>query len=228
VADVKRESKPGQRGRISRNQVVAAAAEIVDGNGAEALTIRRLAEACGLSPMGVYRYIRDRDELLELVVEHILEELPRRAPTGAWKEKAAQLFGGFRGMALQHPGVSALGVSRATPVPAMARFTDQALAIMEEAGFRGDEAVLAYDALLMFTIGSILWQFPRTGTERSRLLQAAALDDPPATYLIRHAEALGKRDPDQYFNYGLRALLTGLETVRNMKPSKSSARTRAS
>lgn len=161
--------------------------------------------------MGLYRYIRDREELLDLVVQHILEELPDAAPRGTWKQKATQLFGGFRRMALRHPGVSALGVARVSPVPAMARFTDRALAIMEEAGFDEGEAVLAYDALLMFTIGSILWQVPRTGQERARLLYAIGPDDRPAAHLARHAPALVDRDPDRYFAHGLRSLLAGLK-----------------
>ena len=161
--------------------------------------------------MGIYRYVRDRDELLDLVVEQVLQQLPSEASGGTWKERAAELFGGFRRMALAHPGVTALGVTRVSPVPSMARFTAQALNVMDDAGLAGDEAVLGYDALLMFTVGSVLWQLPRTGGERLRLLQAAALDDGAAMHLMRHARELGNRQPDRYFAHGFQVLLSGLE-----------------
>lgn len=226
MSTVKTAQSPGRRTRTTRAEVVAAAVAIVDAEGVEALTIRRLAAACGLSPMGIYRYVRNRNELLDSVVEHILEELPTDAPTGTWQEKAAQIFGGFRTMALAHPGVTTLGVTRVSPVPSMARFTDQALAIMEEAGLVGDEAVLAYDALLMFTVGSVLWQLPRTGTERHTLLQAAAADDQPATHLIRHARELGNREPDRYYAHGLQTLLAGLESKTSSAKRKARTTTR--
>jgi TetR/AcrR family transcriptional regulator, tetracycline repressor protein len=67
---VPKQLRPGA-GRSSRrpsaanhSDVVQAAIAIVNTEGADALTIRRVAQACGLSPMGVYRHIRDEDDLL--------------------------------------------------------------------------------------------------------------------------------------------------------------------
>jgi len=48
----------------NHSDVVQAAIAIVNTEGADALTIRRVAQACGLSPMGVYRHIRDKVDLL--------------------------------------------------------------------------------------------------------------------------------------------------------------------
>ncbi|MHB8512288.1 MAG: TetR/AcrR family transcriptional regulator [Actinomycetota bacterium] len=226
MPSVKSSRRTGRSSRTSLEQIVKTAVDIVDGEGADALTIRHLAEACAMSPMGLYRYVRNRNELLDLVVEYILEELPARPLRGDWKRKATQLFAEFRRVALRHPGVSALGVARVSPVPAMARFTDRALAIMEEAGLGEREAVLAYDSLLMFTIGSILWQVPRTGHERARLLDAVAGKNPPATHLARHSQALGVRDPDRYYSYGFQSLLTGLESrITVVRKGRSARRT---
>jgi AcrR family transcriptional regulator len=203
------------RGRIGREQIVERAVVLADRGGIDALTIRRLAEACGLSPMGLYRHIRDRSELLDLVVERVLVEIPAPPSRGSWQTRARRLFEGMRSVSLAHPGVVALGVQRATPVRAMARFTEHALAIMEQAGFAGDEAMMAYDAMLMFTIGSVLWQTPRTGAEREGLLQSATPSQMP--HLFAHATVLGRRDPDAYFEYGFAALLAGLDERRKRR-----------
>lgn len=203
------------RGRIGREQIVGQAVVLADRGGIDALTIRRLAEACGLSPMGLYRHIRDRSELLDLVVERVLVEIPAPPSRGSWQTRARRLFEGMRRVSLAHPGVVALGVQRATPVRAMAGFTDHALGIMGQAGFAGDEAMMAYDAMLMFTIGSVLWQIPRTGAEREGLLQSATPSQMP--HLFAHAAVLGRRDPDAYFEYGFSALLAGLDERRKRR-----------
>src|SRR2546422_302635 len=67
--------QPGPpRPRVTARVIVAAAIEIVDRDGVEALTIRRVAEACGLSPMGVYRHVRDKDDLLDRIVDTVVIE----------------------------------------------------------------------------------------------------------------------------------------------------------
>ncbi|MCA1832172.1 MAG: TetR/AcrR family transcriptional regulator C-terminal domain-containing protein [Actinomycetota bacterium] len=200
------------RGRIDRDHVVERAVAIADRGGIEALTMRRLAEACGLSPMGLYRHIRDRSDLLDLIVQRVLLDIPAPPSRGSWQTRTRRLFEGMRTVSLAHPGVVALGVARATPVPAMARFTDHALGIMSQAGFAGDQAMMAYDAMLMFTIGSVLWQIPRSGAEREGLLRSATPSEMP--HLFEHATVLGRRDPDAYFSYGFVALLTGLDEQR--------------
>src|SRR6266852_24049 len=86
---------PGRRrGGVTVDDVVAAAIDIADREGVEALTIRRVAEACGLSPMGVYRHVRDKDDLLDRVVDRVvapsLDQL--HTTTGTWREQVAELF----------------------------------------------------------------------------------------------------------------------------------------
>ena len=204
------------RGRIDRDLIVERAVAIADREGIDALTMRRLAEACGLSPMGLYRHIRDRSELLDLIVQRVLEEIPTPPSRGSWQGRARRLFEGMRSVSLAHPGVVALGVQRATPVPAMARFTEHALDIVTQAGFAWREAMMVYDAMLMFTIGSVLWQIPRTGAEREGLLRSATPSEMP--HLFDYASVLGSRDPDAYFSYGFVALLAGLEKQGGRRP----------
>src|ERR1700738_680945 len=65
--------RPGRRrGEVTADDVVAAAIDILDRKGVDALTIRGVAEACGLSPMGLYRYVRDKDDLLDRAVDAVL------------------------------------------------------------------------------------------------------------------------------------------------------------
>src|SRR4029077_13639881 len=86
--------RPGRkRGEVTTDDVVAAAIEIVDREGVDALTIRRVAGACGLSPMGLYRHVRDKDDLLDRVVDAVVGPgLRDLDASGSWDQQVADLF----------------------------------------------------------------------------------------------------------------------------------------
>jgi len=190
--------------------VVRAAVAIVDEEGVEALTIRRVAEACGLSPMGVYRHVRDKEDLLDRIVDAVVGPgLDEVDVTGAWDEQVTELFRYARRLFLKHPGVAVLCVLRPTPVVGVARFYDRVLAALDSGGFTGVEAVRCFDTLLMFMFGSVLWEIPRTPTIRERLV-AVALDDEGSSQLVARAAELRRRDPTEYFEAGLATILDGI------------------
>lgn len=203
---------PGRR--VTSDDVVDAAVAIVDREGVEALTIRAVAAACGLSPMGIYRHVRDKDDLLDRVVDAVLAEIAELEATGTWRDKVVALFGDCRRMLLDHPGVAWLCVSRPTPVAGVAGFYDRVLEAFGKGGFDGGEAVRAFDTLLMFLFGSVLWQVPRAETERARLIGVAMTNPDLTPHLIGQAGELARRDPKEYFEHGLEAILTGLEARR--------------
>src|ERR1700720_143924 len=105
---------PGRRpGGVTADDVVAAAIDIVDREGIDALTIRRVAKACGLSPMGLYRHVRDKDDLLDRVVDAVLGPgLRDLDASGSWDQQAADLFRHVRRLNLDHPGLAVLCVLR--------------------------------------------------------------------------------------------------------------------
>jgi AcrR family transcriptional regulator len=208
---------PGRkRGEVTADDVVAAAIDIVDRDGVDAVTIRRVAEACGLSPMGLYRHVRDKDDLLDRVVDAVLGPgLGDLDASGSWDQQVADLFRHLRRLNLDHPGIAALCVLRPTPVLGVARFYARMLAALAEGGFTGTDAVHAFDTLLMFTFGSVLWEIPRTTDVRVReRLVAVAIGDEAATQIIERANELSQRDPTEYFEAGLNTILDGLRASR--------------
>ena len=215
--------RPGRkRGEVTTDDVVAAAIGIVDREGVDALTIRGVAEACGLSPMGVYRHVRDKDDLLDRVVDAVvgpaLEDLQ---VSGAWDQQVADLFRYLRRLNLEHPGIAVLCVLRPTPVIGVARFYARVLAALAEGGFTGTDAVHAFDTLLMFMFGSVLWEIPRTNDVRVRQrLVAVAIGDEAATQIIERANELSRRDPTEYFEAGLNTILDGLRAGRGSQTAR--------
>jgi AcrR family transcriptional regulator len=217
-------SVKGPRRRTTTEDVVAAAITIADREGVEALTIRAVATAVGLTPMAIYRHVRDKDELLDRVVEAVASGMGDVEGTGGWRQKVVSLFQGCREVLLAHPGVASLAVSRPTPVPGVARFFDRVIEAFEEGGFDGVEAVRALDTVLMFLFGSVLWQIPRSETERERLIAIAGEDPKGNRHIVEHAAELARRDPDEYFEHGLETILNGLEARRSRGRLRQSGR----
>ena len=208
--------KPLRRPRstVSTDQVIATAVDIVNREGADALSIRRLAAACELTPMAIYRHVRDKDELLDRVVEHVVgSALPERTLEGPWHERLRQLFRLMREHFLEHPGVAAICVARPTPVAAVARFYDMVITALLDGGCSADQAIHDFDTLLLFTFGSVLWQLPRTDAERERLVREAMRNPTQTAQLLQHAATLASRDPTEYFERGLETILAGVQAM---------------
>lgn len=204
-----------RRSRARKPDVVRAAIAIVDQEGLEALTIRRVAQACGLSPMGVYRHVRDKDDLLDQVVNAVVDPAVESLEvSGPWDEQVSGLFRYARRLFLQHPGVAVLCVLRPTPVLGVARFYDRVLKALAEGGITDADAVRSFDTLLMFMFGSVLWEVPRTAAIRERLV-AVALDDERTTHVVARAAELGRRDPAEYFEAGLKTIIDGIRAARS-------------
>src|SRR5258707_6748678 len=131
--------RPGRkRGEVTADDVVAAAIDIVDRDGVDALTIRRVAEACGLSPMGVYRHVRDKDDLLDRAVDAVVGPgLADLHASGSWDQQVADLFRHLRRLLLEHPAVAVLCLLRPTPVIGDARFYARMLDAVVHTGLTG-------------------------------------------------------------------------------------------
>jgi AcrR family transcriptional regulator len=111
---------------LTREQVLVATLEIIDEGGVEALTMRRLGQALDRNPMGIYRHAADKDALLDLVVEHVISELVIPGEPGRgddlegeldWEAALRRTAHAFRRIALAHPHVVPLLVTRSVTGP---------------------------------------------------------------------------------------------------------------
>ena len=218
-------------GKITRDVVLAAALEIIDRDGADALSMRRLARALGRDPMILYRHAPNKAALLDGVAETLLAQLHVDPANPDWAAQLRTVARNYRALALAHPHVVPLLVTRplATPLalrpPGTLRPLEDILALLTRAGFTGPDALHIYRALFGFLHGHILNELqelidnPDETDDLLRLgLHRLPIRDFP---LLRSlAPALAAYDGAAELERGLDILLTGLTTT--LTPARGS------
>lgn len=211
------------RPRLSRELVLTRALELVDAEGVEALTMRRLGQELGRDPMSLYRYAQNRSALLDGVAELVLNDLSIRADEPDWKAQLRYLAHDLRQVALNHPNVVPLLVTRplATPLGlrplGTLRPLEQILALLIAAGFAPADALHVYRAYYGFLYGHILNELQEyiVDPDENEALLRLGLHRLPAKefpQLRALAPALAEYDGANELDEGLDILLTGLET----------------
>lgn len=150
---VQRRAKRGPRPQLDRDRIVAAALQIVDAEGIGALSLRRLAESLGVTPMSLYWHVADKAELLELVGHAVMAEIEIPEQAGGWKEQLRDIHRAMFGTFLRHRNTTEILIGRARfGAGGLAAF-ERILAILLDAGFTAEAAFDAYQSLYLFTLG---------------------------------------------------------------------------
>src|SRR5579859_1040650 len=211
-------------GKITREVVLAAALEIIDADGAEGLSMRRLARALDRDPMILYRHAPNKAALLDGVAETVLAQLRVDPAATDWVGQLRAVARDFRALALAHPHVVPLLVTRplATPLalrpPGTLRPLEDILALLTRAGFSGPDALHIYRALFGFLHGHVLNELQELvdNPDESDDLLRLGLHRLPITQfpLLRSlASALACYDGAAELERGLDILLAGLTTT---------------
>jgi len=152
----------GGDGKITRDVVLATALEVIDRDGAGGLSMRRLAAALNRDPMILYRHTPNKAALLDGVVEMVLDQLRVDPADPDWAAQLRAIARDYRRLAMAHPNVVPLLVTRplATPLalrPAgTLRPLEDVLRLLTRAGFGGPDALHIYRALFGFLHGHVL------------------------------------------------------------------------
>ncbi|WP_246106228.1 TetR/AcrR family transcriptional regulator C-terminal domain-containing protein [Pseudonocardia kunmingensis] len=149
---------------MSRAEMLTTALALIDADGVEALSMRRLGKALGRDPMRLYRHASSKEALLDGVVDLVLSELTVPAvPEGDdWENALRRTAHAFRALALAHPHVVPLLVTRplATPLAmrplGTLRPLEALLDLLIGAGFDGRGALHAYRLYMGFLYGHVL------------------------------------------------------------------------
>jgi AcrR family transcriptional regulator len=217
-------SQPGAgRGRLTRERILTAALELVDAEGLDKLSMRRLAQVFGRNPMALYRYTANRSALLDGIVEHVMDQLAIPAD-GDWENLLRTTGHNFRSLALAHPHVVPLLVTRplATPLAlrplGTVRPLERLLELLIGTGFAPVDALHVYRVFFGYLYGHVLTEVQELVAEPDETddVLRLALHRLPASEFPRLrglAAALAHYDGEAELHKGLTVLIAGLRAA---------------
>jgi len=200
---------------LSIERIITTAVALVDREGLEALTVRRLADDLETGSASLYRHFASRDELLVLMVDHVLGEIVFPPPDSPGRNKVEVLSGELRRVLMDHAKL--LPALTASPLlgPNAMRGAENGLANLLDAGFVPEAAVPAYLALIDYVLGTVYFDTSSAGRapsgERNSADLIAALPAEAFPTLRAHEAAFALPTVDEVFGFGLTTFLDGLE-----------------
>jgi TetR/AcrR family tetracycline transcriptional repressor len=208
------------RRALTRERVVAEALAVISTDGAQALSMRAIAAHLGVVPGALYRHVRSKEELYDLVLDAVLAEVDCRAdPSAPWVAQVAVLAHRLRAVLENHPGIAALLKARDPVSPASLAVAEAFLTPLLAAGLPDHEAALGFRLVYDYTVGFALAD-PTSPAER-RLRDNATRGElhaflralPASRFptLAAHGTHAWANDRDQRFSSGLDTLLRGLQ-----------------
>ena len=207
----------------SRESTLRAALQIIDEDGVEGLSMRRLGRALGRDPMSLYRHAATKAELLDSVAEAVLAELSVDTTDGDWAGQLRTVARQFRGLALAHPNVVPLLVTRPLTTPiamrplGTLRPLEDVLELLIRAGFSEVDALHVYRSFYGFIQGHVLTELQElvaNHEETDDLLRLGLHRLPIREFprLRSLAPVLASYDGAAELERGMDILLTGLQT----------------
>jgi AcrR family transcriptional regulator len=130
------DGEDGGRARLSKRAVTDRALKLADAEGLDALTIRKLAQDLGVTPMALYWHFRSKEELLEGVAERVWGEIDVNVdPAAPWPDQLAGILRSLVSVLRAHPSAPRLVQEHEKRNEAALRATEITLEILRGAGF---------------------------------------------------------------------------------------------
>ncbi|MGA5818898.1 TetR/AcrR family transcriptional regulator [Kitasatospora sp. NPDC094028] len=183
----------GPRQAHSPAEIATAAVELADAEGVEAVTMRRVAQALGLSPMALYTYVPGKAELLDLMLDTVYARMPRSTPADdGWRARATAVADDNLALHRAHPWMAAVPTSRPPLGPGLMAKYEYELRALDGTGL--DDVEL--DAALTHLLGFVQTCARMAADERAARQDSAMSDE---QWWAGNAELLARVfDPERY------------------------------
>jgi AcrR family transcriptional regulator len=197
---------------LSRVRIAQAALAVVDRDGLEALSMRRLGAELGVEGMAVYRHFPNKAAVLAGVVEVLLAELVIPPPSDVpWQIVFREVSRAYRALLLRHPHAVSLLAALPLTDPAAARAAGAVMALLRGAGFDAQTAFNTLATITSYVVGVAQWEVG-TAPFRSEGAEPFVLPTDADPYLVELIPQLAEGDCDETFEFGLDVIVRGLET----------------
>jgi AcrR family transcriptional regulator len=219
----------GPKPKLSQDEVIAAAIALADAEGLEALSMRRVAERVGLSPMALYTYAPSKAELVELMYDRAMAELaPPDEDAAGWRAKLEAVARQLWALGHRHPWMMRMAMHRPPLGPNFIRRMEAVFRAIDGVGLDEIEMELVEGLLTDYVRGAVRSALDaveveqRSGMTDEQWLAIAEpalveiLDPEAFPVLHRVGEAMkaayqGAFDRNRGFEFGLQRVLDGVE-----------------
>lgn len=196
------------RGFLTAESIIAEARTVADTDGLDAVSMRVLATRLRCTPRALYRHVTGKEEVLELLADTALADLPVVRRDLCWPDALLTFFTAMRALLVASPAVARIVAQQAVAGPHFRRHADHLVSLLLDAGFDADLAAEATIAMAQYTLGASL---PGTGqrlhdTYRDRRAEIRDRDRPALAHVTRH---LTTDDAHVHFTSALRRLIQG-------------------
>ena len=203
----KRETRPG----LTRERVIKAAVELVDVEGLDALTMRRLGAALGVEAMSLYKHVANKDDLINGLVEFVIGQIEIDPESTDWKEAMRQRAITARRVLVEHSWAVGLMESRALEGSVATGYIEATLSALLSSGLSTEEAVHAFWLLDSYVYGHVVQESTTSRSGANSEGTGVSGDDYPRLAETEEAaQDLGMSIEDE-FEFGLELILDALE-----------------
>jgi AcrR family transcriptional regulator len=215
--------RPRSQTPLSRARILDAAVAVADRDGIDALSMRKLAMELGVDPMSLYNHVRDKDDLLDGMVDVVIGEIEPAIDGTGWRSSLRGTILGARQTLLRHRWAPRVIESRRDASPAAMAYYDAVLGILRGGGFSVEIAHHALHTLGSRALGFSQDLFGDSGQEAppadvaamaARQLAQTHPNLGEMAMAVSHAGGLGPCDDDTEFLFALDLILDGLERKR--------------
>jgi AcrR family transcriptional regulator len=202
---------PAKREALSRERILRTALSIVDREGVDAISMRRLGEELGVEAMSLYNHVPNKAAILDGIFETVLTELSVAKRSASWQAALRGRARALRAVLRAHPHALPIFATRPAVTQASIAHVELVLDILRNAGFSAGDSLSALQVLFAFVVGhSVASYAPRRTDEDSR----PAYGRLSAEEFPRVREAallLGNHDVETEFELGIELMISGLE-----------------
>lgn len=212
--------------QLTYERIITAAVQLIEREGADAFSMRRIASELGSGVMSLYNYVPSKAAVLDGVAERVISGIDFSTEPGAsWEDQVRNQARAFREIARVYPRCTMVVVSRPVDSAASLRPIEHALATLKTAGFAPEDAVRVVRTFVAFTVGTLVREVgvsPGLEPQRPLSQDPAVLSadrpiflNPTEFPMVTSMSAeLMNRDHDADFEFGLDLLVRAVAELR--------------
>jgi AcrR family transcriptional regulator len=209
------------RRQLTRDAIVEAALHLLDSEGLDAISMRRVAQVLDTGAASLYQHVGNKDELVALVFDHVTGEvpLPDEADPARWQEQLREAMTNiWRGMTA-HRGIAAAAIASVPTGPNALTFTDRLLAILVAGGLSAQQSSWAMDNLYKYVTADAYEEsmYPSEAVEHEHLAEIESyfrsLPRDRFPTMTSMLDEMFSGDGEQRFAFGLDMMIAGLAAM---------------